>query len=117
MDNTFAVIERFQSLVKKGMFYASYANDFIFDDSVDNTIAISYLNIAVSKFSAAEAFYYSNFDILERDEAETIFAQFETFAREFLNNVRTDHSHQWTDIEYEKLKELYENSALVSKKS
>ena len=55
------------------MLYAQYSHDYIFDDSVEDSVAIAYLNIAASKFAAAESLYYSCFNILERDEAESIF--------------------------------------------
>lgn len=111
------LIENFKKLMRAGMFYATSAHDYIFDKSVDDTVAVSYLNIAVSKFSAAEALYYSKIDILEHKEVEDIFHLFGVYARELLTNVRTNHSHQWTNIEYEKLKETFECSAFAVENS
>ncbi len=113
MDKELEYIENFKSLMRTAMRYAQKAHDFIFDNSVDDLIAVSYLNAAISKFSSAEAFYYSQLEFLERQEAEDIFRLFDTFANELLNNVRTKHSHQWTDIEFEKLKETFDYSAFA----
>lgn len=108
-----ALIENFKTLVRNAMIYAEHSHDFIFDDDVDNAIAVSYLNIASSKFAAAEALYYSCIDVLERYEAEEIFRLFETYMHELLTNYRTLHSHQWTDIEFIRLKEFFDCSAFA----
>lgn len=113
MENGFACIENFKTLVRNAMFYAQKAHDFIFDDSCENYVAGLYLNIAVSKFSSAEAMYYSCIDTLERGEAEEIFRLFDVFANEFFTNIRTKHSHQWTDIEFERLKDAFDCSAFA----
>ena len=113
MDSDFTCIENFKNLVQNAMFYAQKAHDFVFDDSCENYVAGLYLNIAATKFSSAEAMYYSRIDILERAEAEEIFRLFDVFMNEFLTNIRTDHSHQWTDIEFERLKEAFDSSAFA----
>lgn len=106
----FRLIEDFKELMRHAMLYAENAHDYIFDDKVDNMIAISYLNMAASKFSAAQALYCAQREILENGDAEKIFHLFETFAAELLNSVRTDHSRQWTSIEFERLREAFDFS-------
>lgn len=106
----FALIENFKKIMRDGMLYAKQAHDYIFDESVDDMLAVSYLNIAVSKFSAAESLYYSRINELEERDTETLFHLFNVLARELMQNVRTNHSHQWTDIEYEKLKNAFDHS-------
>ena len=113
MENDLMYIENFKSLLRNAMFYAQKAHDFVFDDSCENYVAGLYLNIAASKFSSAEAMYYSRIVILERGEAEEIFRLFDVFMNEFLTNIRTDHSHQWTDIEFERLKDAFDCSAFA----
>ena len=113
MDIDFTCIENFKNLMRNAMFYAQKAHDFVFDDSCENYVAGLYLNIAAAKFSSAEAMYYSRIDVLERAEAEEIFRLFGVFMNEFLTNIRTDHSHQWTDIEFERLKEAFDCSAFA----
>lgn len=112
-ENELDLIENFKSLMRNAMIYAQHSHDYIFDDSVDNSVAVSYLNIAASKFTAAEALYYSQLNILQRGEAEEIFRLFDVYMRELLNNHRTDHSHQWTDIEFNRLKESFDYSAFA----
>ena len=73
----FTLIENFKSLMRQAMLYAQYSHDCIFDESVNNSVAISCLNVAASKFAASEALYYSQFAVLERDEAEEIFHLFD----------------------------------------
>lgn len=68
-------------------------------------IAATYINKAISLISTAKAIYMSNIEQLERDEIEDIFHTFDVFESEFLTNLSTDHSHQWTDIEFDKFKE------------
>lgn len=112
-ENELNCIEDFKQLMRRAMVYAEKAHKFVFDEKTDISIAMSYLNIACSKFAAAESLYYSCYDVLERNEAEAIFHLFEVFMTEFLTNVRTDHSHQWTDIEFEHLKDAFYYSAFA----
>ena len=109
----FTLIENFKSLMRQAMLYAQYSHDCIFDESVNNSVAISYLNVAASKFAASEALYYSQFAVLERDEAEEIFHLFDSYMSELLTNYKTDHSHQWTDIEFNRIKETFDSSAFA----
>ena len=62
-NNDLSLIEKFKSLMQQAMLYAQYSHDYIFDDSVEDSVAIAYLNIAASKFAAAESLYYSCFNI------------------------------------------------------
>ena len=117
MNTDFALIENFKKLMRIGMLYAKSAHDYVFDESVNDMVAVAYLNTASAKFSAAEALYYSHLDGLEHQDAEEIFHLFDVFMHELLENVRTDHSHQWTSIEYEKLKDAFEHSVFASVRS
>ena len=99
--------------MRQAMLYAQYSHDCIFDESVSNSAAVSYLNVAASKFAASEALYYSQFAVLERDEAEEIFHLFDSYMSELLANYKTEHSHQWTDAEFNRLKEAFEFSVFA----
>ena len=116
-DEEFNLIDNFKMLMRCAMTYAKYSHDYIFDEGVDDLIAVSYLNVAASKFSAAESLYYSRYELLQRPEAESIFHLFETYLREVMNNVRTNHSHQWSDIEFNKLKDEFDYSAFAFENS
>lgn len=109
----FALIENFKSLIRQAMIYAQYSHESIFDESVNDSVAVSYLNVAASKFAASEALYYSQFAVLERDEAEEIFHLFDSYMSELLTNQKTEHSHQWTDIEFNRLKETFDSSVFA----
>lgn len=109
----FTLIENFKSLMRQAMLYAQYSHDCIFDESVNDSVAVSYLNVAASKFAASEALYYSQFAVLERDEAEEIFHLFDSYMSELLTNCKTKHSHQWTDTEFNRLKEAFDSSAFA----
>lgn len=99
------LIEIFKKLVRSSFHDACYAHDCIFDEKCSVEIALAYLNKAISTHCCCDSLYYSQYDQLCRNEYE------KTFANEFLTNVRTNHSHQWTDIEFDRLKEIYDYSA------
>ena len=113
MNSESTLRDNFKKLMRRGMLYAKYAHDSIFDEKENTMIALSYLNVAVSNFSAAESLYYSCISTLEQQDADNIFHMFDIFMHEFLNNVRTDHSHQWTSIEYENLKTAFDYSVFA----
>lgn len=105
-------IEYLKKLLKKSLRVSSTAHEILFKDSFDKQnqlIAATYLNKAISLISEAKAIYISNIEQLERSEVKEIFHCFDVFESEFLNNLSTNHSHQWTDIEFVKFKESIEN--------
>ncbi len=106
-------IETFKQFVASAMQYAIKSHDNLFKENYDISISLAYLNASISRFSSAEALYYAQYDILQRKEAEKLFHQFKVYANEFLNNVETDHSHQWTDIEFNKLSDIFDSSAFA----
>lgn len=110
----YELVETFKEFLESAMHYADQAHESLFSKNTNISIALAYLNAAVSHFSAAEALYYAQYDVLNRAEAEDIFYQFKVYSKEFFTNVATDHSHQWTDIEFNRLKDIFESSALSS---
>ena len=112
-NDDLVLIENFKSLMRHAMLFAQYSHDYIFDEKIDNSVAIANLNVAASKFAAAESLYYSRINVLERDEAEEIFKLFDSYMCELLNNCRDNHSHQWTDIEFQRLKESFDSSVFA----
>ncbi len=109
----FEMIETFKHFVASAMRYAIKSHDILFKKEHDISVPLAYLNAAISRFSSAEALYYAQFEILQRGEAEELFHQFEVYADEFLTNVETGHSHQWTDIEFNKLHDIFDSSAFA----
>jgi uncharacterized protein involved in tolerance to divalent cations len=104
------IFDKFKTMVRLAMISARKANDCIFKSNISVFVATAHLNKAISYMTAASSLYYSRYDILERQEFEEILHQFDVFSSELLENVETDHSHQWTSIEFDRLDEIFKNS-------
>lgn len=84
------------------------ADDILFENDInehDQIIASLFINKAISIMSSCKAVYYSNIGKLENSNLEKIFHSFDTYENEFLTNVRTQHSHEWTNIKFENYKD------------
>lgn len=95
-------------LIREAFYAAEKAHEVLFkasDEKRNEIIAALYLNKAVALMSAAKAVYASNYEILSSSEVNGIFRAFDTFESEFLTNISSDHSHQWTDIEFTKFQD------------
>lgn len=106
---TLQQIEFIKRTISEALETSITCNEILFEDSTNKTnelIASTYLNKAISLISSVKSIYYSNIAELENSQVEDILFQFNTYSSEFLKNLSTDHSHQWTDIEFEKFKEL-----------
>ena len=108
------LIEVFKKYVRLSFCDARNAHDCIFDGTCPVEIALAYLNKAISVHCCCDSLYYAQYGSLGNNEYEHFSHQFNVFANEFLKNTRTNHSHQWTDIEFQKLKEIYDYSAFSS---
>lgn len=91
----------------KGLISAHYAHKTIFESIYSDdqkpplAVALAYLTEAHNLFTTAETFYKDNEPIFgERSEISETIHKFQVFNKELLTNVRTEHSHQWTDIEF-----------------
>lgn len=113
MDEHFEleVIEHFKHMAYTAMCDASMAHELIFKDK--ESVAIAYLNSAIANFSALKALYYAKYDLFARPEFDKVFIKFDVFRREMLNNIRTNHSHQWTDIEFRNFKDAFDRSGIA----
>ena len=65
----------------------------------NDLIAGIMLSNAISTNNSMKGLYYQNPDF-EHQEFEAFFAGFDIYKNELLTNIRTGHSHQWTDIEF-----------------
>lgn len=97
-NDDLVLIENFKSLMRRAMLFAQYSHDYVFDEKIDNSVAVANLNVAASKFASAESLYYSCINVLEREEAEDIFHLFDAYMQELLNNYRDNHSHQFLHL-------------------
>ena len=102
--NDLEQIEQLKKFVKKSFNDADKSHKCILNESIPS--ALAYLNKGLSELSTAESFYYCNYENLMRNEFEDYVLQFNEFANEMIECVDTDHSHQWTDIEFERLSDL-----------
>lgn len=107
MDKTSKQIEFLNKSFHEAYSYSKRAHDLLFKnyrDKNNESLSCLWLNYAISIISSCKSVYYSNYDELENLTVEKIFNKFFIFSREFLNNVTTGHSHQWTDIEFQAFK-------------
>ena len=94
------------------MMYSKKAYKEIAKENPKETAIVGYLNYASSLIASAKSLYYSNFDVLAHDDIEDFFGQFDIFANEVLENISSDHSHQWSYIEFNTLEEKFNKSVL-----
>lgn len=107
------IIESIKRLVRESILYSKRAHDAVFAEKESIPAALAYLQRASSKMAAAESLYWARYEILARDEAEKIFSLFDIFADELVEDFATDHSQQWTDIQYNKLMKEVNDSAFA----
>lgn len=104
--------DRLKELSKTSLLYAKKAHEIIFSEDPNDIAIIGYLNYAGNLLASAKAIYYSNIDILEHHDIDDFFYQFDVFILEVLNNIHTNHSHQWSDIEFNNLNEKFDYCVL-----
>lgn len=102
------LVQDFKLLILSGYYNARSAHSAIFPDKGpnENSVIIGYLAIANSYINAARAVYICN-EALSRQEFDEFFHAFSTFSDEVMSNISTNHSHQWSDIEFDRLEEAY----------
>ena len=71
-----------------------------------------YISDAVSEMCVAKAVYYSRLEVLDRTEVDEIIIRFDRFIKEVSKNYRTEHSHQWTDLEFTAYEDYYLDTGL-----
>lgn len=98
--------DKIKQLGKSCFYHCEKVNTVLFDND-NETGAMCYLNLAIADISVLKSICYSNWSSVGSDDLENLFEQFDIFAREITNNFVTNHSHQWSSIEYERLKELF----------
>lgn len=105
------ITENLTVLIKDAAIASVHAHSILFkefDDSRNEIIAALYINKAISIMSAAKAVYICNIEKIENQEVEEIFNRFDVFESELLTNIATNHSHQWSDIEFNRYKDAFE---------
>lgn len=112
-DTELTLIETLKRFVRDAVLYSKRAHSCVFAEKENIPAAIAYLQRASSKMSAAEALYWSQYEILARQEAEDIFQKFDEFADELVEDFATNHSQQWTDIQFNELMDKVDDSAFA----
>lgn len=95
------------SLVLNGFQSAIYSYKTLFktlhsdEHTQELSIALAYLTEAHSNFLNAQTLWINNIDAFgEYSKFEELFHRFSVYNDELLTNARTDHSHQWSDMEF-----------------
>lgn len=108
------LISILQSEMFSFMTNAKSAKDIVFTDDIDKEIkCLAVLTRAISHLAYAKAIYQLGIDD-KRDTIDDVFLQSDIFISEITTNIETDHSHQWTDIEFNTLAQKYDCSELVT---
>jgi hypothetical protein len=110
MDQNFEFVHKKEYLGKlllEGFISAMHSHKTLFKtlhsekESHGLTIALAYLTEAHNCYLNAETLLVDNVQLFDiRSEFETLFHRFSVYNDELLTNARTDHSHQWSDIEF-----------------
>lgn len=101
--------EQIKIIIRNSYYSSRDGHDILFEDQYSNSNqnkAAALINKSVSLMSSAKAIYYSNYEDLNHIKIETIFNKFDIFESEFFTNYSTDHSHQWSDIEFREFKKV-----------
>ena len=94
------------------MYSCKESRNIIFSDQNNKEIkCLAKLVVAQGHLSCIKSIYFTSIDD-KRESIDKFIYQSDTFIDEITNNIATDHSHQWTDIEYLKLAEIYDYSVL-----
>ncbi len=101
------LVEKIKELFTSVAFDSYHVNDYLFKQN-NPTAAMFYLSLANTNVAIIKSIYYCNYNELAKDDIEDLFHQFDVFVNEVTRNFSTNHSHQWSNIEYNKFKdELY----------
>ncbi|WP_231578610.1 MULTISPECIES: hypothetical protein [Geobacillus] len=112
MDNRFNhQLKTIAFFISEGFHASRLCHELIFaENRKDNVnLALTFLNQANTFITSAKTLYAQLSSEGENQELETFFHQFMVFNNEVLTNVRTNHSHQWSDIEFKQLEESFDS--------
>lgn len=96
-----------KAATRDAMSYAQISHEAVLAGNENPLVAASYANAALAKCSLVEALYYTKYED-SNTELEIFFLKLHTYVNEVLRNIRTDHSHQWSDLEYHELEEQFQ---------
>lgn len=92
---------------RDAMTYAKISHEAVLAGNQNALVAASYANAALAKCSLVEALYYTKYED-SNIELEVFFLKLHTYVNEVLRNIKDDHSHQWSDLEYHELEKQFQ---------
>lgn len=104
------IYQKLDSLIVPAYFSSKDAHELCFKEHNNKTneiLAGIRMSEAMSYISTAEAIYFENKNLVESLYFDELFFKFHVFKKEIINNIVTDHSHQWTNIEFLAFKEAF----------
>ena len=105
------LMKKLTNLVRLAYHSANYAHKYaLSENDYSRQASLAYATRASAFITSAEVMYYCNFEINQRYDFDNLFLAFDTFISELLDAYATDHSVQWTGIEFDALEQLYQNS-------
>ena len=103
-DRLNRLIELIKGQLRLAYFDAKRCHDkllSVHNDFENEQRALVFLNRAARHMDLAYSLYQSYQEELEHYSVTPIFPAFDVFYDEVTENIATDHSHQWSDIEFE----------------
>lgn len=100
-----------RNTIKEAMSYATSAHAIILSKTKNESIAAAYIAASLARSSAAEVMYHSIPD-WENDDIEKFFSLLHIFSNEALDSLATNHSPQQTDLDFNRLKDCFNNLPL-----
>lgn len=111
-DKYFRLIELIKQNLALGYFEAKHCHETLFIDNSNfetEQKSLIYLNRSARYMDLAYSIYQNNLEELENSSIENVFHLFNVFYNEATTNIATNHSHQWSDIEFRRYKDsLYD---------
>ena len=92
---------------------AKNAHSYAMKNEEYHQFAATYALSVQSHLSCIKSVYTCNYDEIANDVVESLINQFTVFTEELLTSYCTNHSHQWTDLEFSTLKDLVASSGLI----
>lgn len=107
------LIAKIKELFTSIAFDTYRVNDYLFKNN-NHIAAMFYLNLANTNAGIIKSIYYCNYEYLVDNDIEELLHQFDVFVNEVTNNFSTNHSHQWSNIEYERFIDMLKDTLGIS---
>ncbi|MEI8200742.1 MAG: hypothetical protein WCG21_11830 [Eubacteriales bacterium] len=104
-DKFLQLQDALKGLFISAMLSTKFCYESLFEEGGDEhpEIILPLLNDATSSVNTMRAIYITFYDDIAHQEFDEFFQHFDVFKDEVLTNFRTNHSHQWSSIEYTRM--------------